>query len=144
MTTSRPSLDYSTRFALPRATHPKPRGKTTTGSSTAPKPNLRTTSKPTAQCAVVVLHVDDYGVYQPEVVWWDDDWRDVEWDCLPQSLCQGLCRFCAKRKQRANKQAMTQQRVSEFVERNAASDLNKICAQRKPTYTFCKPKRRPL
>lgn len=80
MTTSPRSNAYSMQSALQRATHRKPLGKTTTGSLTVPRRNLRTTSRPIERCAVVVLNVDDYGVYQPEVVWWDDAWRDVEWE----------------------------------------------------------------
>lgn len=80
MTTSPRSLACSTRYVWLEGTPPTPLGKTTTGSSTVPKLNLRTTSRPVERCAVVVLHTDEFGVYQPEVVWWDDAWREVEWE----------------------------------------------------------------
>lgn len=80
MTTSPRSNDSSTRSASRRRMQAKRRGKTTIGSLTEPKRNMRITSKLLERCAVVVLHTDEFGVYQPEVVWWDDAWRDIEWE----------------------------------------------------------------
>jgi len=80
MTRSLHSRTPSTCCALQRATLPKPHGKTTNASSSGWKWNSDTTSRKPVSSAVVVLHELPNGGYEPEVVWWADEWRWIEWD----------------------------------------------------------------